>query len=166
VTGHRSCRSRCATLRSAPLALLALAGAACASGRTGPARAPEFPDRVVRLEIAVHGLRNGRGWIRGAVFASAGGFPAEHERAVRRAEAPALDGVILLFEDLPAGRYALAVLHDEDADGRMARNALGIPREGYALSGEETLLPRFADAVTDLASPLCRVALRLKYWGP
>jgi uncharacterized protein (DUF2141 family) len=120
---------------------------------------------VVRLEIAVHGVRNGRGLVRGAVFASAGGFPAEHERAVRRADAPALDGVILTFEDLPAGRYALAVLHDEDADGRMARNALGMPREGYALSGAETLLPRFADAVMTLSSPSCRVSLQLKYWG-
>jgi len=88
----------------------------------------------------------------------------EHERALFRAEAPARDGAVLVFENVPPGEYALAVLHDADANGRMARNALGIPREGYALSGEATGLPRFDAALIRLAPPLCRLELRLRYW--
>lgn len=88
----------------------------------------------MRLEVVVKGLRGTRGMVRGALFASATGFPNEHERALCRAEAPARDGAVLVFENLPAGEYALAVLHDEDGDGRMARNGFGIPRDGSHMS--------------------------------
>jgi uncharacterized protein (DUF2141 family) len=119
----------------------------------------------VRFEVVATGLRGTRGMVRGALFASASGFPDEHERAVRRAEAPAREGALLVFEHVPQGDYALAVLHDEDGDGRLARNLLGIPREGYALSGAPVGLPRFDSAVIRLTPPLCRVELRMKYWG-
>jgi uncharacterized protein (DUF2141 family) len=102
--------------------------------------------------------------VRGALFASATGFPMEHERALFRAEVPAQDGAVLVFENIAPGDYALAVLHDTDADGRMARNLFGIPREGYALSGGTAGVPRFDPAVIRLVPPLHRVELHMRYW--
>ena len=38
------------------------------------------------------------------------------------------------FEDLPYGEYAIKVYHDEDSDGEINRNFLGIPSEDYGFS--------------------------------
>ncbi|HNW98899.1 MAG TPA: DUF2141 domain-containing protein [Bacteroidales bacterium] len=35
---------------------------------------------------------------------------------------------------VPAGNYAIALFHDEDSDGEMDKNFLGIPQEKYGFS--------------------------------
>lgn len=40
-----------------------------------------------------------------------------------------------IFRDLPAGRYAAGVLHDENGNSLMDTGFLGIPLEGYGFSG-------------------------------
>ena len=44
------------------------------------------------------------------------------------------DKVTLAFKDVPAGKYAFNAYHDENANGKMDRNLIGIPTEGYAFS--------------------------------
>jgi uncharacterized protein (DUF2141 family) len=63
--------------------------------------------------------------------------------------APAQAGDVTLdFADVAPGEYALAVLHDEDGDMRMKRDADGHPLEGWALSNGDVLRgpPSFAIA--------------------
>ena len=53
------------------------------------------------------------------------------------------------FEDIPAGTYALAVVHDENMNGKLDTNWLGIPVEGYGFSNDAKSLngaPSFSDA--------------------
>lgn len=38
------------------------------------------------------------------------------------------------FLDIPPGTYALAVVHDENMDGKLNTNFLGVPTEGYGFS--------------------------------
>ncbi len=40
------------------------------------------------------------------------------------------------FEDIPPGTYALAVIHDENMNGKLETNVLGIPTEGYGFSND------------------------------
>jgi uncharacterized protein (DUF2141 family) len=47
-----------------------------------------------------------------------------------------------LIENLPAGVYAVAILHDKDGDGKCAKNWLGVPTEGYGFSNN--VVPKFA----------------------
>lgn len=47
-----------------------------------------------------------------------------------------------LIENLPAGIYAVAILHDKDGDGKCAKNWLGVPTEGYGFSNN--FRPKFA----------------------
>ena len=35
------------------------------------------------------------------------------------------------FEDIPAGTYAIAAIHDENRNGKLDMNWLGVPKEGY-----------------------------------
>lgn len=39
-----------------------------------------------------------------------------------------------IFDDLPFGEYAIKVYHDENSDGEINRNFLGIPSEDYGFS--------------------------------
>jgi len=42
------------------------------------------------------------------------------------------------FLDIPPGTYALAVIHDENMDGKLGTNLLGVPTEGYGFSSGAT----------------------------
>jgi len=42
-----------------------------------------------------------------------------------------------VFEDVPAGSYGIAALHDADDDHEMDRSLVGVPEEGYAISRNE-----------------------------
>jgi len=42
-----------------------------------------------------------------------------------------------VFENVPAGTYGIAALHDADGDREMDQSLIGIPEEGYAISRNE-----------------------------
>ena len=54
------------------------------------------------------------------------------------------------FEDIPPGTYAMAVVHDENMNGKLEMNWLGIPSEGYGFSNNAIGLlgaPSFSAAI-------------------
>ena len=107
------------------------------------------------------------GRIRMALFASAEGFPGQPDRAVRRNErAIAADTVQALFAGVPAGRYAISVLHDEDNDGKMKQDFMGRPKEGYGFSRDARGRfgpPGFDSAAFDAGTDTTRVVIHLEY---
>ena len=109
-----------ATLAAAALALLAPAFASAA-------------DLTVRIE----GVRSADGDIRVALHRRADGveFP-DSAGIVKAATRPAAEGGGLVFAGLAPGEYAIAAFHDEDRDGDLNTNLLGIPTEGYGFSNE------------------------------
>lgn len=100
-----------------------------------PAQAP-----CPGIHVKVLNIRNSTGTVACALFESSVGFPAEFMRhatnimviKVRRAQARCD------FEDIPPGTYALAVVHDENMNGKLDTNFLGIPTEGYGFSNDVT----------------------------
>jgi len=52
----------------------------------------------------------------------------------KQVQAAANGQTVLSFEDLPAGDYAVSVVHDQDADGKLDRNFIGKPREPFGFS--------------------------------
>ena len=56
------------------------------------------------------------------------------------------------FNDVPEGRYAIAVYHDENLNGMLDTNEKGIPREGYGFSTKKNFFgrPKFEQAAFDL----------------
>ncbi|GIV39066.1 MAG: hypothetical protein KatS3mg033_0866 [Thermonema sp.] len=89
------------------------------------------------LHIEITNLRNHRGHVLVSLFAEEGkkGFPDEPAQAYRKAKVPIENlKAVVHFENLPHGTYAVAVLHDENDNGKMDKNFLGIPTEGFAFS--------------------------------
>ena len=94
------------------------------------------------IHVKVLNIRNSTGTVDCALFDSAVGFPIEVLRLatnvmvikVRHTEARCD------FEDIPSGTYALAVIHDENMNGKLDTNWLGIPTEGYGFSNDAKAL--------------------------
>ncbi|HJK93187.1 MAG TPA: DUF2141 domain-containing protein [Polyangiaceae bacterium LLY-WYZ-15_(1-7)] len=71
------------------------------------------------------------------------------------------------FRDVPAGRYAISAIHDEDSDGEFDRGVFGIPREGWAASNDAHLgrlgPPRYDAARFDFDGSQLRLTARMRY---
>lgn len=72
----------------------------------------------------------------GAVMVALYDSEAAYEggQPVRAVSLPADAPVVAVFEDLPAGDYAVKAFHDVDGDGRMNVSPFGMPTEPYAFS--------------------------------
>src|SRR5579862_3240653 len=86
------------------------------------------------LTVTVDHVRSDRGAILAALYDSEASFMKQPlARATFKVKAAAGE-VSYVFHDLPAGKYALAVFHDENENGQLDKNFVGIPREGYGFS--------------------------------
>lgn len=74
---------------------------------------------------------------------------------------------MLAFDDLPFGRYAATVHHDENMDGELNCNALGIPKEGVGISGNPRIwkgAPPFHKAVFEFSPENTVISIAMKYF--
>ena len=91
-----------------------------------------LPAFAADLTIDVEGVPSADGQVMVAIFNSADTFQVKPVRALA---APAHEGKVrLVVADLPAGDYAFAVYHDVNGNGKLDRNAVGMPTEDYAFS--------------------------------
>jgi len=90
------------------------------------------------IHVKILNIRNSTGTVACALYESADGFPNEFLSMatnvmiikVRKSQARCD------FEDIPPGTYAMAVVHDENMNGKLDTNWLGIPTEGYGFSND------------------------------
>lgn len=86
------------------------------------------------LVVIVRGLRSDQGRVSAGLYASAETFMQDGREAAT-CSVPIRDGVArCVFENVPPGRYAVGLMHDEDVDGEFDSGFLGIPEEGYGFS--------------------------------
>ncbi|MFK8001724.1 MAG: DUF2141 domain-containing protein [Polyangiales bacterium] len=119
-----------------------------------------------QTRILIQGVRNSDGQVACALFSSADGFPSEQDKAIHGKVLSAKAGTIEFeFEGVPHGQYAISVLHDENNNGRLDTNILGMPREGYGVSGNAFRRfgpPRYPEALIDLG-PGAAVVIPMRY---
>ena len=122
--------------------------------------------RAADLQVEVENVRNGRGAVRVTVCPRAD-FLQPHcpWSASVPARAPA---VSVTVHDIPPGVYAVQAHHDENGNGRIDRNLLGMPTEGIGFSRDAPFRfgpPSFADAAIALPEAGARIVLRLRYFS-
>jgi len=103
------------------------------------------------IHVKILDIRNSTGAVACALFESTEGFPTEYLHFATnimvikvRDKQARCD-----FEDIPPGTYALAIVHDENMNGKLDTNVLGIPKEGYGFSNDAKALlgaPSFSAA--------------------
>ena len=118
--------------------------------------------------IDVHGVRSGDGRVYLAVHgpATKDTFPPG-EAVVEGLRAPARTGTMrFVVQDLAPGRYALSAFHDENDNGELDTNLLGIPSEGYGFGNDAGAAfgpPSFEAAAVDVDAASSVTALTLSY---
>lgn len=87
--------------------------------------------RLVDLDVSRGGV------LRCAIYtdsaAAQGAFPMNDAAAMRRLVVPPAQADQVQF-DVPPGTYAVSCAHDENENGRIDTNFVGIPKEGWATS--------------------------------
>lgn len=110
-----------------------------------------------RLEVEALGVGSSEGSIQVAIYREEKGF-LKDEYVFRNAGSEATEGMTrVVFEDLPAGEYALAIFHDENGNDELDTNWIGIPKEpfGFSVTGMKTFgPPKFHECVIDLKKDL------------
>jgi uncharacterized protein (DUF2141 family) len=92
------------------------------------------------LHVSVNGMRSGKGNITITIYPDDADHFLDGKYRVARQTVPVTLPVTTACFALPApGVYAVALFHDENADGHLNTNALGIPTEGYGFSNNPTL---------------------------
>jgi len=105
----------------------------------------------IGIHVKILSIRNSTGAVACALFESPAGFPTEFlHSAINIMMIKVRDTKARCdFEDIPPGTYALAVIHDENLNGKLDTNVLGIPTEGYGFSNDAKALfgtPSFSAA--------------------
>ena len=74
---------------------------------------------------------------------------------------------VCTFTDLPAGTYAVSVMHDENGNGKLDKGVFGIPKEGYGVSNNKTYAmaaPKWSESKFSLgAGETKTLSIRLRY---
>lgn len=87
------------------------------------------------LQVSISGASSDAGSIRILVFSKPSGFPDQVKQAVRSISLPPKSGkASFKLTDLPAGTYAIGIIHDQDNNGKLSTNAVGYPTEKFGFS--------------------------------
>ena len=117
------------------------------------------------LAVTVQGVRSGEGRIVLAVCEEPA-YPAGH--CAFRVTAPAAEGSVrITVPDVPPGTYALRAYHDENGNGQLDRNLLGVPWEGFGFGNDAPVRlapPSFREAAVTVGEDGLETALTLLYW--
>ena len=121
------------------------------------------------LTIRVIGVRNNKGRIALALFQSEAGFPGDSSKAMRLQQAE-IDAQTrsaqFILQGIPYGVYAVSVFHDENMNGKLDKNFVGAPKEGYGASNNPRKRmgpPPFSEASFSLNQPEQSIEIKLIY---
>jgi uncharacterized protein (DUF2141 family) len=121
------------------------------------------------LTIRVTGARNTRGRIALALFQSGAGFPGDSSKAVRLQQADVdaqTKGAEFVLQGIPYGVYAVSVFHDENLNGKVDKNFVGAPKEGYGASNNPRKRmgpPPFSEASFEVNRSEQSIEIKLMY---
>ena len=119
--------------------------------------------------ITITDLRSTEGTVRACMTTQEKIFPkCRKDPASHRTVVDAGDTVTVRFSEVEPGTYAIALLHDENDDGKANRAFLGMmPREGYGFSRDAKVRmgpPKFEDAVFEHTGEDQELTIKMRYF--
>ncbi|MBN1595126.1 DUF2141 domain-containing protein, partial [candidate division FCPU426 bacterium] len=119
------------------------------------------------LIVNIHGFRNDQGEVRVSLYASPEGFPDKAAKALQKKMVKIESRQAqVVFSNVPFGKYAVSVHHDEDSNAKMKSNWLGMPKEGVGASRDAKGSfgpPRFQNASFDFQDEELIISIRVNY---
>ena len=140
--------------------------AALALGLAGTAQAA--PPATGEVVITVTDVRSNKGVVRACMTGRADVFPKCIKDPQSHRVVVAADGTIeIRFTNVKPGRYAIALLHDENNNGKADRAIGMMPKEGYGFSRDAPVRmapPKFRDAVFEQGEASQRLTIKMRYF--
>ena len=105
--------------------------------------------KIPRLEVRVEGIKDLKGEIGVALWNSKLGYPTHLEHAYEAEWIPVKGGETIMaavFDTIPAGEYAVSVVHDTNENRKVDRSFFGFPKEGVGFSNDQKVVmsaPRY-----------------------
>ena len=116
----------------------------------------DAPEQVGNLEVRIGGIKKMKGTVEVAIYNSRRKWlKSGGAYFVKRIEVDDKD-VVVKFENLPYGNYAICSYHDVNNNKDFDRNFLGIPKEPYAMTRKaksKLRKPRFKEMAFTIDKP-------------
>lgn len=121
------------------------------------------------LHIQIFNISPEQGSLRLALYESPSAYDGEQEQVTfgKKVFTDHRDSLTFFWENIPPGRYALAIFQDLNDNDLLDNNALGIPQEPYAFSNNPKAKwrkPRFAEIAFSVEANITYLHLDLKTW--
>ena len=141
---------------------------AAAAGLMGLAGLAATPALAAELVIEVRGVRSDAGRVYIAVHAPREGekFPYSDGMFAGVQQRARAGDLRFVLRDLPAGRYAVNAFHDENGNGDLDANVLGIPTEGYGFANDPPTTfgpPDFEEAAVTVGDAPVTAGMTITY---
>lgn len=116
------------------------------------------------LVVKVQDVSVQKGRLMMAVFDSADAWNGKAKAIAQQALTASAASVEFSFPDLPSGTYAISVMHDENGNGSLDSNFLGMPVEGYGFSNDPRVMRKatFEEAAFAVGAEGARIELHLR----
>lgn len=118
------------------------------------------------VDADITGFRSAKGQVLACLTTRADRFPdCQKDPNARRVTVATTTARTLRFDGLPSGDYALALIHDENGNGRLD-TMMGIPREGFGFSRNPVIRfgpPKFSEASISVTSGAVDENVKVKY---
>lgn len=117
------------------------------------------------LTISISNIRNAKGSVLVAVFKDGVGFPSDNDKAIDNLKLTPQQAQKFILEDLEPGDYAIALLHDENNNGKMDK-VIFFPKEGFGFSNDAMGTagpPSYKKAKFTVKAPKTSISIKMKY---
>lgn len=120
-----------------------------------------------KITVNISNVRANKGHVLLSLFNNDKGWPEDLSKTLKQVILPVKDGKAhCVFENMPAGNYAVAIMFDENDNEEMDYTFLHFPKEGYGFSNNVMGTfgpPSFKEAAFKVVADT-PVAIKLKYW--
>jgi uncharacterized protein (DUF2141 family) len=118
------------------------------------------------LVVEVSNIKNQEGNVAVALYNTENGFMKSPFQG--KSLKAAKGSVEFVFQDVPAGTYAVSVMHDANENGKLDYRTSGIPKEGFGFSNNALSklgIPKFEKAKFEFTTKT-KIQIALRYIEP
>ena len=119
------------------------------------------------LVLKIENINSSDGFIWIGIYDSEQNYLIKEKGIIEGYRVNQLGEMTLNIDSLNFGNYAIALFHDENGNGKLDRNVIGIPSEPYAFSKKEKSkwrVPKFKEIEIDFQNNGQIVTTKLKKW--
>ncbi|PPJ43090.1 MULTISPECIES: DUF2141 domain-containing protein [unclassified Pseudoxanthomonas] len=120
--------------------------------------------QAAELTVVLQDVRAQTGLIKVALVDSQAGWDGKAAPVQATGAPPSGDQATFVFKDLKPGAYAVLITHDENGNGQLDTNMMGMPVEGYGFSNNPRVMrkPTWDEARFELVGEATHIDVALR----